>query len=199
MTYSFQIDLNVLKAVATAMSNEETRYYLCGVHFTATKAGKLAIEATDGHRAMRAYIGHEVPEGFAAIVPDTLVKALIKLPKRVEAVTIEIDVETQKAKAVTPNGTLEQDLVAGSFPETSRIFPAETNGKAARFQGKYVADIDKAGKLLNAEPIFHFNGEAVNAVRFDGRSDIVCAIMPMRNGRVVVSNQELAEAVSNCF
>jgi DNA polymerase-3 subunit beta len=199
MTYTFQIDLNVLKAVSTAMSNEETRYYLNGIHFTATKAGKLAIEATDGHRAMRAYIGHEVPEGFAAIVPDSLVKALVKLPKKVEAVIIEIDVEAQKAKAFASNGTIEQSLVGGTFPETSRIFPSKTNGKAARFNGKYVADIDKAGKLLNADPIFHFNGEAVNAVRFQGRRDIICAIMPINNHQKNVDPAGLAQTIDVCF
>lgn len=109
-----------------ACSNEETRYYLCGVyvHVRATDDGdRLAFVATDGHRM--AYADTDPPacdKGFAAIIPRHTAALIAKL---IEGDLGDVELELSKAhvSVTAAAGVLRSKLIDGNFPDYQRIIP----------------------------------------------------------------------------
>lgn len=67
--YAPESDLHgILRHVMPCVSNEETRYYLNGVFFTASDDGSLLTVATDGHRLARLRL-----DGIAWLLPSLIV------------------------------------------------------------------------------------------------------------------------------
>lgn len=117
-TAEFEADLSALfGSVAFAMSQEQNRFYLCGVHLEPT-----AATATDGHRlATRKFdkLGKFTP----VIVPRNLVLMLPagKATVRLSSGKIQIAGETS---------VITSRLVEGTFPDYERVIPA-SNDKVA--------------------------------------------------------------------
>lgn len=59
METNFKFDASLVAKMAPFVSNEETRYYLCGIHMAANPGGGVRLAATDGHALI---VAHD-PEG----------------------------------------------------------------------------------------------------------------------------------------
>lgn len=148
--------LAAIARVAGAMSSEETRYYLNGVHLTLPEPNLLRVDATDGHRLYRCDV--PLPDasggsGLNAIVPRKAVHLLLDLAKSAtEGVRLVIgpaaaanrEEGTAPQKAGMPRlsvSTAERaakvemkaKLIDGNFPDVGRVIPASGN-KQALFQ-----------------------------------------------------------------
>lgn len=137
MTY--QIKLDAFNAVQPAVSNEQTRFYLQGVHIEDEGDQRIYV-ATNGHIMLivkTAIEGERLPE------PIT-----IKTPKQVPGrsnfceMTI-VDAETVVLK--TDKGKTALDIIDNAFPDWRKVVPSESTPHAkfyVAFKPEYMEKMD---------------------------------------------------------
>lgn len=120
--------------VEFAISTEETRYYLNGIHMHTLPVDgqtKLRAVATDGHRLSR--IELPAPEGSAGmpavIVPRKTVAELGRMAKDQDG-EITLEFSANKIRATIGASTLTSKLIDGTFPDYQRVIPAGKIGRA---------------------------------------------------------------------
>ncbi|WP_234186450.1 DNA polymerase III subunit beta [Shinella sp. NM-101] len=132
---SFDMEAATLKAmletVRFAISSEETRYYLNGIHWhedVVDGAAALIAVATDGHRLAKATL--PLPDGAgglpAIIVPRKTVELVLKMLPEKGTVRLDVsDVKFRISMGGDENGvTLVSKLIDGTFPDYKRVVPA---------------------------------------------------------------------------
>jgi DNA polymerase III sliding clamp (beta) subunit (PCNA family) len=192
------IPTDLLKAALFCASQEETRYYLRGVHLSTS--GHMVT--TDGHRMFVARL-NERPAADV-IVPYADVQAALKL-----AGARAKDIE------VTPDriGQIAYQPVDGTFPDWRRVCPTgqelpSTNPGAnggvehVHFNHAYIGDMAKmatilCGKADTAQSALHpVNASSPCLVTFGEREDCFAVLMPVRrkpdNTAVLTRNAVLA-------
>jgi DNA polymerase III sliding clamp (beta) subunit (PCNA family) len=172
------IPTDLLKAALYCASNEESRYYLRGVHLATS--GHMVT--TDGHRLFCAKLAEAVSADV--IIPLDTVKAALKLAgKRAE--TIELNGNTLGGIVFQP--------VDGTFPDWRRVIPAATgfefkpdpDTKPAHFNPDYIYDLGQMSRALGSKTgtafqIHAWGPENPHGVTFCDRTDCFAVIMPMR-------------------
>jgi len=139
--------IDVLARVADAMSSEETRYYLNGLHLQSTGETTVRAEATDGHRmyfadvelldavgtlpanciiprkavALLFDLAKSASDGIRVTVGPALISNQIEgtAPERSGAPRISVSMRERAAEVV-----FQSKLIDGTFPDVSRIIPA---------------------------------------------------------------------------
>lgn len=174
------IPTDLLKAALYCASNEETRYYLRGVHLATS--GHMVT--TDGHRLFCARLAEAVSQDV--IIPLDTVKAALKLAGK-KAAVIELNGNTLGGITFTP--------VDGTFPDWRRVIPAADgfasgDGKQGFFNPDYVYDIGQMARALGSKngTAFHihaWDSGSPHGVTFANREDCFAVIMPMRQNNVV--------------
>lgn len=172
------IATDILKAALLCASQEESRYYLRGVHLATS--GHLVT--TDGHRMFVARL-NERPSADV-IVPYSDVAAALKLAgARAQEIEVTVDVTGKiHSIAYTP--------VDGTFPNWRAVVPTGDelpSGKpddapgAVHFNHAYVGDLAKMGKLLGGSSMLHpVSASHPCLVTFGERADCFAVIMPVR-------------------
>ncbi len=131
-----------LAAVRFAISTEETRYYLNGIHMHATEPG-LMLVATDGHRLAKRLLrtGDSTAGMPAIIVPRKTVDILGKILPKEGAVTLK----ASDAKIVIEAGgtTIVSKLIDGTFPDYVRVIPINQSQRAELDSKALSAAIDR--------------------------------------------------------
>lgn len=137
-----------------AISTEETRYYLNGVHLHAYdgEGGKaLRAVATDGHRL--ALVENELPDGAegmpAVIVPRKTVAELRRLVDDAED-NITVSVSEAKIRFDLGSAVLTSKLIDGAFPDYERVIPKD-NDKVLVVDNKSFADAVDRVQTISAE------------------------------------------------
>jgi DNA polymerase-3 subunit beta len=169
-THSFRIDAQALKRLIDrtqfAISTEETRYYLNGIHLYAGEDDghlELRAVATDGHRLARAAM--EAPSGAegmpAIIIPR---KTVAELQKLVDAPDMQVTIEVSDVKIRFTVGTvvLTSKLIDGTFPEYKRVIPAGNDRKLVIDRQSFAASVDRVSTISNEK------GRAVKLSISDG-------------------------------
>lgn len=169
------IPTDLLKASLYCASQEESRYYLRGVHLATS--GHMVT--TDGHRMFVAKLA-EAPVADVIIPLDTVKAALKLAPKK--AATIELNGNTLGGVVFTP--------VDGTFPDWRRVIPAADgyqsgDGKPAHFNPDYMYDIGQMSRALGSKTgvtfqIHGWDSGSPHGVTFAERTDCFAVIMPMR-------------------
>ncbi|MER9768981.1 DNA polymerase III subunit beta [Mesorhizobium sp. M0189] len=123
--------LEALSKVQFAISTEETRYYLNGVHWNhdGEHPGAITFVATDGHRLAKSF---RAPDGDVEnfppiIVPRKTVGEIITLAKSAGAEPVKIEVSENKIRITAGTTVLTSKLIDGTFPDYRRVIPALTN------------------------------------------------------------------------
>lgn len=112
----FKLDFAALVApVKFAISHEETRYYLCGVHLHNTADGGVRAVATDGHR-----LAHNTACGMPAI-PAVIIPA--KTVSLVPAGEVDVSLNNRMCRFATADTIIVSKLIDGSFPDYGRVIP----------------------------------------------------------------------------
>lgn len=164
---------NILQAVAVAMSQEETRYYLNGVYFFGGGEHGPGVVATDGHRLelhglARYWREVENAGTLGHIVPRVTVADLIKLARPVDSVAVEF---TQtKVTVSAPSFELVSKLIDGTFPDFTRVIPRADQAQArVRFDAPDVVAFTKDAAAFAADRTrsmrFTVNGSFVAEIR----------------------------------
>lgn len=132
--HEFRIEAHVLRhmleTVAFAISTEETRYYLNGVHWHVDEAGdapRLVSVATDGHRL--ATTSCPLPEGAAGMPGIIIPRKTVDIITRIlpEQAGVRIGVSDSKIRIRVEDGdgavSLVSKLIDGTFPDYRRVVP----------------------------------------------------------------------------
>jgi DNA polymerase III sliding clamp (beta) subunit (PCNA family) len=129
---NFTLDLTALKAVSLAMSNEVTRFYLCGVHVF-YRDGQIIYEASNGHillRVRRSTTNEDaVNDDLDVIIPDWFVNLVLKNMKHFDVnkkdpiCNCTVDGVRKEVTFETPNITLSTLSLSAKYPETDRFIP----------------------------------------------------------------------------
>ena len=133
-----------------AVSTEETRYYLNGIHMHALdgEAPRLRAVATDGHRLALAEI--DLPEGAAGmsgiIVPRKTVQEVRRLLDGVDE-DVQIAVSDTKIRFGIGSATLTSKLIDGSFPEYERVIPRGNESTLKIDTGIFAAAVDRVATI----------------------------------------------------
>ena len=127
---------SLVNKVVYAVSNDETRYTLNGVHVEVGAAG-LRLVATDGHRLAR-YVVPSLPPGsvvdagleepVTGIVPARLLWEGVRLGSQLgNTATLELH---EKSACVQVGGSvlLWADLIDGQYPAFEGVIPADWSG-----------------------------------------------------------------------
>ena len=173
------IPTDLLKAALFCASNEESRYYLRGVHFSTS--GHMVT--TDGHRMFVARLNEQPAANV--IVPIDDVKAALKLAGA-RAQEIEIDLAANKI------GQISFQPVDGTFPDWRRVVPTGEENPSSKpelndgpenvhFNHAYIGDLAKMGKTLDGASMLHPRSASHPClVTFGERADCFAVLMPMR-------------------
>lgn len=178
------IPTDLLKAALVCASNEETRYYLRGVHLATS--GHLVT--TDGHRMFVARLNDR--PAVDVIVPYDAVAAALKLAgARVKEIEVEL--------LANRIGQIQYTPVDGTFPDWRRVVPtgeetpstkpgANDGAEHVHFNHRYVGDFEKmadilCGKSTLGQSMLHPRSASHPAlVTFGERADCFAVLMPMR-------------------
>lgn len=172
------IATDLLKAALLCASQEESRYYLRGVHLSTS--GHMVT--TDGNRMFVAKLV-EAPAADV-IIPYADVQAALKLAG---ARCQDIEVTPDKI------GQIAYTPVDGTFPDWRRVVPTgeETPAKdkpedlpgRVHFNHAYIGDLAKMGKVLDGASMLHpCSASHPCLVTFGERADCFAVLMPMRRG-----------------
>lgn len=118
----------LLGGAATAMSSEETRYYLNGVCLE-FKDGYVIATGTDGHRLVSrsSRMPADIGDRTGIIVPRDAVRlALAQIgggEAKITAYTAAKDEPPSKIEIVGGDARLRAKLIAGTFPDWRRVVP----------------------------------------------------------------------------
>ncbi|MGB0659359.1 MAG: DNA polymerase III subunit beta [Mangrovicoccus sp.] len=152
---NFSVQAQVLRRLFDkskfAISTEETRYYLNGVymHVSENEDGPcLRCVATDGHRLAR--IDADLPIGAedmpGVIVPRKTVGELRKLLDEDEA-QIAVSVSETKIRFATPQVTLTSKVIDGTFPDYTRVIPANNPKRLEVDAGDFAKAVDRVATV----------------------------------------------------
>lgn len=152
----------LMDRVAFAISNEETRYYLNGIHFHIAEGEDgpmLRAVATDGHRLGLAELA--APEGAgtlpAIILPRKAVTEIARLLKPLGEEKVGLAVGPTKLQMSAGATILTTKLIDGTFPDYLRVIPTG-NDK--------VATLDSAALAAAVERVTTVSSERARAVKF---------------------------------
>jgi len=160
--HSFQVDADtvndLLGKTSFAISTEETRYYLNGIHLhSLDRLGVFRAVSTDGHRLAMMEI--PAPEGSlgmpGVILPrravGLLIDAIKLLGKGKETLPmVRVEIASDRARFTIGGFTLTSKLVDGSFPDYERVVPR--SGDMANIDVKEAKDAISQISLISGNP-----------------------------------------------
>jgi DNA polymerase-3 subunit beta len=127
---SFDIDheklAKMIYATISAASNEEARFYLCGLHLSFIEKGVLRITATNGHRAalVHADVANPGPDRLQAIIPTSSAEGMLALCKSAtEPVSVSIYDNFVSIRLGSGEELLTR-VIDGTFPDVDRVRPS---------------------------------------------------------------------------
>ena len=173
------IATDLLKAALFCASNEESRYYLRGVHLSTS--GHMVT--TDGHRMFVARLNEQ--PAVDVIIPLDDVKAALKLAGA-RAQDLEVDLANNKI------GQISFQPVDGTFPNWRAVVPTGEESPSNKpelndgpenvhFNHAYIGDLAKMGKALDGASMLHPRSASHPClVTFGERADCFAVLMPMR-------------------
>jgi len=189
-----KVDANLFRLAYGAVSTEETRYYLNGVHIEPHPTVGALLVSTDGHRAIVAYDPDGVCDQHVIVKLPGAALAQCKPDRHdSEARRLVVDAEANTATLELAGKAIlvsHEVLIDGSFPDWRRVVPKEMKaGKAAptTFAANFLSDWGKLGTDIKktvpgASGIVRFDlsdGASPAIIRF-GTPNVFAILMPVR-------------------
>lgn len=141
----------IVEETSFAISSDETRYYLNGIHLHATDGADgpvLRAVATDGHRLSRLEL--LAPEGAAGmpgvIVPRKTVGELTRMAKEHDG-EFAIGLSATKIRVTAGAASLTSKLIEGTFPDYQRVIPAGNDKVATLDAEPFRQAIDRVSTI----------------------------------------------------
>lgn len=149
----------MLAMVSFAISTEETRYYLNGIHWHAPEDGSaFNAVATDGHRLAKFCTAlPDGAEGMPGIIIPKKTAGLFKQVLSDKVVNVTFSVSDTKIRLEAGSVTLLSKLIDGKFPDYVRVIPT---GNPNRFT------VDKETLAKSVDRVTTVSSERGSAVKF---------------------------------
>lgn len=181
------IQQNAVRAVAYAMAVKDIRYYLNGMKVE-TNGIETRMICCDGHRLNACILPKSgealLDDVMEFIIPDSMVKAMLKAKSGIRGVSPEFTVEFDGVfiTVAMPDGsTLRDKAIDGKFPDYNRVIPTEFSGECAQYNPAYLLDAELAAQAWlgrkKASPCFCHNGNNSAGIALDG---FIAIVMPRR-------------------
>lgn len=162
----------VIRQTVIAVSKQESRPILAGVHFT-LQNGMLTAVATDSHRlAQRKVALENTDNDFDVIIPGKSMEELSGMISDVHE-DVQMQVTENQVLFIFGNTHFYSRLLEGNYPETSQLIPTTADTTVELEAGTFLASIERASLLshesrndvvkLSLDP-------AANTVRISGDS-----------------------------
>lgn len=160
-TMSSTVLKSIIKETVFAVSQNETRPTLTGVHWE-IKNEKLYCVATDSHRLARRITQlDQLPEVFSAVIPGKSLQELNKIIDDEDR--IDIVMADQQVLFKTADLLFYSRLLEGTYPDTSRLIPTDYQ-TSIQVNGKELLQAIDRASLLARE-------ERNNIVKFSATND----------------------------
>ena len=136
-----------------AISTEETRYYLNGIHLHATKEGAASVlraAATDGHRLARVEVA--LPTGAESFPPIILPRKTVnEIRKLLEQGPDEVAVSVARGRIQFALGdaVLASRLIDGTFPDYERVIPRDNERIAILPAKPFAVAVDRVATITS--------------------------------------------------
>ena len=133
-----------------AMSTEEARYYLNGLHLHTVESGatsRLRAVATDGHRLAK--VETALPEGAPGMPPIIVPrKAVGEIRKLVEgAEDVHLSLSASKIQVRVGAAMLISRLIDGTFPDYERVIPQANEKRAVVDRDVFAQAVDRVATI----------------------------------------------------
>ena len=138
----------VIRQTVIAVSKQESRPILAGVHFT-LKDGILTAVATDSHRlAQRKVALENIDNGldFDVIIPGKSMEELSGMISDVHE-DVQMQVTENQVLFIFGNTHFYSRLLEGNYPETSQLIPNTADTTVELEAGNFLASIERASLL----------------------------------------------------
>lgn len=138
----------VIRQTVIAVSKQESRPILAGVHMT-LKDGILTAVATDSHRlAQRKVVFENIDNGidFDVIIPGKSMEELSGMISDVHE-DVQMQVTENQVLFIFGNTHFYSRLLEGNYPETSQLIPQTADTTVELEAGTFLSSIERASLL----------------------------------------------------
>ncbi|MCR1878897.1 DNA polymerase III subunit beta [Limosilactobacillus reuteri] len=138
----------VIRQTVIAVSKQESRPILAGVHMT-LKNGVLTAVATDSHRlAQRKVVLENIDNGidFDVIIPGKSMEELSGMISDVHE-DVQMQVTENQVLFIFGNTHFYSRLLEGNYPETSQLIPQTADTTVELEAGTFLSSIERASLL----------------------------------------------------
>ena len=138
----------VIRQTVIAVSKQESRPLLAGVHMT-LKDGVLTAVATDSHRlAQRKVVLENIDNGidFDVIIPGKSMEELSGMISDVHE-DVQMQVTENQVLFIFGNTHFYSRLLEGNYPETSQLIPQTSETTVELEAGAFLSSIERASLL----------------------------------------------------
>lgn len=138
----------VIRQTVIAVSKQESRPILAGVHMT-LKDGVLTAVATDSHRlAQRKVVLENIDNGidFDVIIPGKSMEELSGMITDVHE-DVQMQVTENQVLFIFGNTHFYSRLLEGNYPETSQLIPQTADTTVELEAGTFLSSIERASLL----------------------------------------------------
>lgn len=138
----------VIRQTVIAVSKQESRPILAGVHMT-LKDGVLTAVATDSHRlAQRKVVLENIDNGidFDVIIPGKSMEELSGMISDVHE-DVQMQVTENQVLFIFGNTHFYSRLLEGNYPETSQLIPQTADTTVELEAGTFLSSIERASLL----------------------------------------------------
>ena len=138
----------VIRQTVIAVSKQESRPILAGVHMT-LKDGVLTAVATDSHRlAQRKVVLENIDNGidFDVIIPGKSMEELSGMISDVHE-DVQMQVTENQVLFIFGNTHFYSRLLGGNYPETSQLIPQTADTTVELEAGTFLSSIERASLL----------------------------------------------------
>lgn len=185
-SFTLQSDLmkSIIRETVFAVSQQETRPILTGVHWT-IEEGRLSCVATDSHRlARRLATPEDMPAiSFNFVVPGKSLQELNKILSDTND-PVEILISDQQVLFKMNHVLFYSRLLEGNYPDTSRLIPEDSKTSIVVNGRALLQSIDRASLVAKEEQN--------NIVRFSTEGQM---IEISSNSPEIGKVEELVEAI----
>ncbi|MBZ9822304.1 DNA polymerase III subunit beta [Mesorhizobium sp. CA4] len=191
-SHSFEVEARIIKrmldTIGFAISSEETRYYLNGIHWHVSSGDTgcaFNAVATDGHRLAK--FAFAVPDGAdgmpAIIIPRTVVALIDKLTQKADGKKLAVQVADTRLKVTFGPISLVTKLIDGNFPDYQRVIP---KGNANHF----TVDRDALAKAVDR--VSTVSSGRGSAVKFNFAGEEGMLVLSTNNPDAGSANDEVS-------